>query len=55
MMAISTVALATVFVLLAFGQLRASKDIHTKLIDSVLRAPLRFTFHSELLRGLANL
>ncbi|KAJ7769135.1 hypothetical protein DFH07DRAFT_1058209 [Mycena maculata] len=38
----STVALAAVFIYLMFGQLRASRVIHTTLIDSVLRAPLRW-------------
>ncbi|KAF8139182.1 P-loop containing nucleoside triphosphate hydrolase protein [Mycena galopus ATCC 62051] len=39
---ISTAAVAIVFIYLVFGQLRASKVIHNNLIDSVLRAPLRW-------------
>ncbi|KAJ6590816.1 P-loop containing nucleoside triphosphate hydrolase protein [Mycena sp. CBHHK59/15] len=39
---ISTASLTTVFIFLVFGQLRASKVIHKKLIDSVLSAPLRW-------------
>ncbi|KAJ7512528.1 P-loop containing nucleoside triphosphate hydrolase protein [Mycena galericulata] len=35
-------ALGVVFIWLVFGQLRASKTIHQTLIDSVLRAPLRW-------------
>ncbi|KAJ6531014.1 hypothetical protein B0H10DRAFT_2151262 [Mycena sp. CBHHK59/15] len=40
-MFISTVALAFVYILLVFGQLRASNAIHKMLIESVLSAPLR--------------
>ncbi|KAJ6621777.1 hypothetical protein B0H10DRAFT_2015711 [Mycena sp. CBHHK59/15] len=39
---ISTVALTVVYILLVFGQLRASKAIHKTLIKSVLSAPLRW-------------
>ncbi|KAJ7758122.1 hypothetical protein DFH07DRAFT_818757 [Mycena maculata] len=38
----SCTALGVVFIYLVFGQLRASKVIHNTLIDSVLRAPLRW-------------
>ncbi|KAJ7288037.1 hypothetical protein C8J57DRAFT_1641031 [Mycena rebaudengoi] len=39
---LSTLALAVIFTLLVFGQLRASKKIHKGLIESVLSAPLRW-------------
>ncbi|KAJ6544500.1 P-loop containing nucleoside triphosphate hydrolase protein [Mycena capillaripes] len=39
---ISTTTLAVVFIYHVYGQLRASKVIHQSLIDSVLRAPLRW-------------
>ncbi|KAJ7264124.1 P-loop containing nucleoside triphosphate hydrolase protein [Mycena haematopus] len=39
---VSSAALAGVFIYLVFGQLRASKVIHKRLIDSVLSAPLRW-------------
>ncbi|KAJ6504576.1 P-loop containing nucleoside triphosphate hydrolase protein [Mycena vitilis] len=39
---ISSTAMATAFIYLVFGQLRASKVIHKNLMDSVLSAPLRW-------------
>ncbi|KAJ7449167.1 hypothetical protein FB451DRAFT_1375079 [Mycena latifolia] len=39
---LSTIALASVFIYLVFGQLRASRAIHKKLVESVLSAPLRW-------------
>lgn len=38
----SAIALAATFTYVVLGQLRASKVIHMNLIDSVLRAPLRW-------------
>ncbi|KAJ7741259.1 P-loop containing nucleoside triphosphate hydrolase protein [Mycena metata] len=37
-----TIALMAVFIYLVYGQLRASKIIHTNLIESILSAPLRW-------------
>ncbi|KAJ7185322.1 multidrug resistance-associated ABC transporter [Mycena filopes] len=39
---VGSIALAAVFIYLVSGQLRASKIIHKDLIDSILRAPLRW-------------
>ncbi|KAJ7742629.1 hypothetical protein B0H16DRAFT_1464065 [Mycena metata] len=38
---IGTIALMAVFIYLVYGQLRASKIIHTNLMESILSAPLR--------------
>ncbi|KAJ7612577.1 P-loop containing nucleoside triphosphate hydrolase protein, partial [Roridomyces roridus] len=38
----SSIAISVVFIFFLYGQLRGSKVIHTRLIDSVLRAPLRW-------------
>ncbi|KAJ7029298.1 P-loop containing nucleoside triphosphate hydrolase protein [Mycena alexandri] len=38
----SSIALSAVYIYLVYGQLRASKIIHTNLIESVLSAPLRW-------------
>ncbi|KAF7314597.1 ATP-binding cassette transporter [Mycena kentingensis (nom. inval.)] len=39
---ISTTLMTIVYVYLVYGQLRASRVIHMRLIDSILRAPLRW-------------
>ncbi|KAJ7643885.1 hypothetical protein FB45DRAFT_896346 [Roridomyces roridus] len=39
---VSSSTLALIFIYLVYGQLRASKVIHQTLVDSVLRAPLRW-------------
>ncbi|KAJ7643889.1 P-loop containing nucleoside triphosphate hydrolase protein [Roridomyces roridus] len=39
---VSSSTLALIFIYLVYGQLRASKVIHQILVDSVLRAPLRW-------------
>ncbi|KAJ7130893.1 hypothetical protein C8R46DRAFT_659815 [Mycena filopes] len=40
--ATSSIALSLVFIYLVYGQLRASKIIHTDLIESILSSPLRW-------------